>query len=101
MSTIQPIPSDSRSPVKIIGIEDGNTILTDIRFDHPHIVEISAGKIKMDENSFNSAHSVINNLGYEFTFEIIGNIKGAFAESVIIHLGDEHLASIKLISINH
>ena len=50
-------------------------------------------------SGFNSAHSIINNLGYEFTFEIIGNTEGVVAEAVIIHLGKEHLASIKLIPI--
>ena len=53
----------------------------------------------IDESGFHSAHAIINNLGYEFTFEIIGNAEAAFVEAVIIHLGEEHLASIKLVSI--
>ena len=52
-----------------------------------------------DGNGFNSSHSIINNLGYEFTFEVTGNAEAAVAEAVIIHLGEEHLASIKLVSV--
>ena len=54
----------------------------------------------LDGNGFNSAHSIINNLGHEFTFEITGNAVTAAAEAVIIHLGEEQLASIKLTAIN-
>ena len=93
------ICDDEFNEVIILRVEDGGGISTDIQFTHPHIVEISEGKMTIDESGFNSAHSIINNLGYEFTFEITGSAEGAFAEAVIIHLGEEHLASIKLVSI--
>ena len=60
---------------------------------------MSVGKVTIDGSGFNSAHSIINNLGYEFTFEITGDIERIVAEAVIVHLGEEHLASIKLIPI--
>ena len=93
------ICGDEFNEIIILSVEDDGGIVTDIQFDHPHIVEISAGKMTIDESRFHSAHAIINNLGYEFTFEIIGNAEAAFAEAVIIHLGEEHLASIKLVSI--
>ena len=85
--------------VIILSVDEDGAIATDIQFNHPHIVEISAGKVMLDGSGFNSAHSIINNLGYEFTFEITGSAEAAVAKAVIIHLGEEHLASIKLVSI--
>ena len=93
------ICDDEFNEVIMLSVEDDGAIVTDIQFNHPHIVEISAGKITLDGSGFNSAHSIINNLGYEFIFEITGNVESAVAEAVIIHLGEEHLASIKLVSI--
>ena len=93
------ICDDQFNEVIILSVEEGGAISTDIRFSHPHIVEISAGKMTIDDSRFHSAHSIINNLGHEFTFEIAGHTEGPFAESVIIHLGEEQLASIKLVSI--
>ena len=93
------ICDDEFNEVIILSVDDGGAIATDIQFNHPHIVEISAGKVMFDGSGFNSAHSIINNLGYEFTFEITGNAQAAVAEAVIIHLGEEHLASIKLVSV--
>ncbi len=93
------ICDDEFNEVIILSVDDGGAIATDIQFNHPHIVEISAGKVMLDGSGFNSAHSIINNLGYEFTFEITGNAEAAVAEAVIIHLGEEHLASIKLVSV--
>ena len=92
------ICGDEFNEIIILSVEDDGGIVTDIQFDHPHIVEISAGKMTIDESGFHSAHA-INNFGYEFTFETIGNAEAAFAAAVIIHLGEEHLASIKLVSI--
>ena len=83
----------------MLSVENGGAIATEIRVDHPQIVEISAGKMTFDGTGFNSAHSIINNLGYEFIFEINGNAESAVAEAVIINLGEEQLASIKLASI--
>ena len=94
------ICDDEFNEVIIISIDDSGAIATDIRFDHPHVVETSEGKMTLNGRSFNSAHLIINNLGYEFTFVIIGNAESAVAEEVIIHLGEEELASIKLREIN-
>ena len=93
------ICDDEFNEVIILSIDEFGAISTDIQFNHPHIVEISAGKVMFDGSGFNSAHSIINNLGYEFTFEITGNTEAAVAEAVIIHLGEEQLASIKLVSV--
>ena len=93
------ICGDEFNEIIILSVADDGGIVTDIHFDHPHIVEISSGKMTIDESGFHLAHSIINNLGYEFKFEIIGNAEAAFAKVVIIHLGEEHLASIKLVSI--
>ena len=92
------ICDDEFNEVIILSVDDGGAIATDIQFNHPHIVEISAGKMTLDGDGFNSAHSIINNLGHEFTFEITGNAE-VVAEAVIIHLGEEQLASIKLVSV--
>ena len=86
--------------VTILSVDNGGAIATDIHFNHPLIVEISAGKMRLDGVGFNSAHSIINNLGHEFTFEITGNALAAIAEAVIIHLGQEQLALIKRTAIN-
>lgn len=94
------ICDDEFNEVIILSVDDGGAIATDIQFNHPHIVEISAGKMTLDGDGFNSAHSIINNLGHESTFEITGNAVSAVAEAVIIHLGQEQLASIKLTAIN-
>ena len=94
------ICDDEFNEVIILSVNNGGAIATDIRVNHPHIVEISEGKMTLDGSGFNSVHSIINNLGYEFSFEIIGNVESAVAEEVIIHLGEEKLASIKLSSIN-
>lgn len=90
------ICDDEFNEVIILSVDDGGAIVADIQFNHPHIVEISAGKMTLDGDGFNSAHSIINNLGHEFTFEITGNAATAAAEAVIIHLGEEHVALIKL-----
>ena len=90
------ICDDEFNEVIILSVEDSGAIATDIRFNHPHIVKISEGKMTLDGSGFNSAHSIINNLGNEFTFEIIGNAEIAVAQAVIIYLGEEELASIKL-----
>ena len=95
----QTICDDEFNEIIVLSVENGGNITTDIHFNHPHIFEISAVKMTIDENSFNSTHSITNNLGYEFTFEINGNVEGAFAESVIIQLGEEHLASINLVPV--
>ena len=94
------ICDDEFNEVIILSVNDGGAIATDIQFNHPHIVEISADKMTLDGDGFYSAHSIINNLGHEFTFEITGNAVSAVAEAVIIHLGQEQLASIKLTAIN-
>ncbi len=93
------ICDDEFNEVIMLSVETGGAIATEIWVDHPHIVEISAGKMTFDGTGFNSAHSIISNLGYEFIFEINGNAESAVAEAVIICLGEEHLASIKLASI--
>ena len=93
------ICNDEFNEVIILSLNDGGGISTDIQFKHPHIVEISAGKMTLYGDNFNSAHSIINNLGHEFIFEITGNAVTATPEAVIIHLGEEHLASIKLVSV--
>ena len=93
------ICDDEFNEVIILSVDDGGAIATDIQFNHPHIVEISAGTMTLDGGGFTSAHSIINNLGYEFTFEITGNVEGPLAEAVIIHLGEEHLASIRLVTV--
>ena len=93
------ICDDEFNEVIILSVDDGGAIATDIQFNHPHIVEISAGKMTLDGDGFNSAHSIINNLGHEFTFEITGNTERLVAEAVIIHLGEAHLASITLIPV--
>jgi len=91
------ICDDEFNEVIILSVDDGGAIATNIKFNHPHIVEISAGKVILDDSGFNSTHSIINNLGYEFTFMITGNADAVLAEEVFIHLGEEHLASIKLV----
>ena len=93
------ICDDEFNEVVILAVDNDGAITTDIRFNHPHIVEVSVGKVTIDGSGFNSAHTIINNLGYEFTFEITGNTERIVAEAVIIHLEEEHLASIKLIPI--
>ena len=82
------ICNDEFNEVIILSVDDGGAIATDIQFNHPHIIQISSGKVTPDSNGFNSAHSIINNLGYEFTFEITWNAEAAVAEAVIIHLGE-------------
>ena len=93
------ICDDEFNEVIILSVDDGGAIATDIQFNHPHIIEISAGELTLIGDGFNSAHKITNNLGHEFTFEITGNAVTAVVEAVIIHLGEEHLASIKLVSI--
>ena len=93
------ICDDEFNEIVKLTVDNDGTISTDIQFNHPHIVEVSAGKVTIDGSGFNSAHSIINNLGYEFTFEITGNTERLVAETVIIHLGEEHLASITLIPV--
>lgn len=83
-----------------LDVQDDGALATSMQFDHPRIVEISPGQMTLDGNGFNSVHSIINNLGYKCTFEITGNAEAALAEAVIIHLGEEQLASIKLTAIN-
>ena len=95
------ICDDEFNEVITLNIHDDGAIATDIQFKHPHIVEVSAGKVTLDGGSFNSVHAITNNLGHVFTFEITGNAEAAIAEAVIIHLGEEELASIKLTAINH
>jgi hypothetical protein len=94
------ICDDKFNEVISLRVHDDGTVTTDIHFDHPHIVAISASKLALDGSDFNSAHLITNNLGHEFTFEIRGNSKDLAAEEVIIHLGKEHLASIKLVASN-
>ena len=93
------ICDDEFNEVIILSVDDGGAIATDIQFNHPHIIEIAAGEVMLDHNGFNSTHSIINNLGYEFIFEITGHEEAGVAEAVIIRLGEEHLASIKLVSV--
>ena len=93
------ICDDDFNEIVKLTVDNDGTISTDIQFNHPHIVEVSVGKVTIDGSGFNSAHSIINNLGYEFTFEITGNTERLVAEAVIIHLGEEHLASITLIPV--
>ena len=93
------ICDDEFNEIVMLTVDKDGTISTDIQFNHPHIVEVSVGKVTIDGIGFNSAHSIINNLGYEFTFEITGNTERLVAEAVIIHLGEEHLASITLIPV--
>ena len=93
------ICDDEFNEIVKLTVDNDGTISTDIQFNHPHIVEVSVGKVTIDGSGFNSAHSIINNLGYEFTFEITGNTERLVAEAVIIHLGEEHLASITLIPV--
>ena len=94
------ICDDEFNEVIILSVDDDGAIATDLQFNHPHIVAISAGKMTIDGGGFNSAHSITNNLGHEFTFEITGNAEDAVAEAAIVHLGEEQLASIKLTAIN-
>ena len=93
------ICDDEFNEIVMLTVDKDGTISTDIQFNHPHIVEVSVGKVTIDGSGFNSVHSIINNLGYEFTFEITGNTERLVAEAVIIHLGEEHLASITLIPV--
>ena len=93
------ICDDEFNEIVQLTVDNDGTISTDIQFNHPHIVEVSVGKVTIDGSGFNSAHSIINNLGYEFTFKITGNTERPVAEAVMIHLGEEHLASITLIPV--
>lgn len=93
------ICDDEFNEIIILSVDDNGAFATDIQFSHPHIVEISQGKMTFDGSGFNSSHSIINNLGYQFTFQINGNADSVVAEKVIINLGEEELASIKLTAI--
>ena len=93
------ICDDEFNEIIILSVDDSGAIATDIQFSHPHIVEISQGKMTLDGSGFNSSHSIINNLGYQFIFQINGNADSVVAEKVIINLGEEELASIKLTAI--
>ena len=93
------ICDDEFNEVILLSVDNSGAIATDIQFNHPHIIEISQGKITLDGSGFNSSHSIINNLGHQFTFQINGNADSVVAEKVIINLGEEELASIKLTAI--
>ena len=95
------ICDDEFNEVITLNIHSDGAIATDIQFKHPHVIHVSVGKVTLDGDSFTSAHAITNNLGHEFRFEITGNAEAAIAEAVIIHLGEEELASIKLTAINH
>ena len=95
------ICDDEFNEVITLNIHSDGAIGTHIQFKHPHVVDVSEGKVRIDGSSFTSAHAITNNLGHEFTFEITGNAEAEIAEAVIIHLGGEQLASIKLTKINH
>ena len=82
----------------VLRLTDDGSISADIEFDHPHIVQISESEIRIEGDHFTSAHLITNNLGHGFMFEISGRVESALAEVVVIHLSEEHLATISLVS---
>ena len=94
------ICEDEFNEIIFLSVFDDNSITTQIQFNHPHILAISEGIMKIEGNKFYSTHSIINNLGYQFTFQIMGDKEATEAETVIIRLEDEQLASIELTAVN-
>ena len=94
----QTICGDTFNERIVLRRADDGGISTSIEFNHPHVVHISEGQTKINGDHFTSAHLITNNLGHVFTFEISGRLASAMADQVVIHLGEEHLAEISLVS---
>ena len=76
------------------------TIITNLTFNHPHIIEVSEGKVEIRNNIFNSTHIIKNNLNNKFLMILEGDLNRLSKVNLSIVLGEEKLATINLKKIN-
>ena len=72
------------------------TIVTNLIFKHPHILEVSDGRLHINEKSFTSTHIIKNNLNNKFLMKLEGKIDNLSKIELNVFFNDEKLATINL-----
>ena len=76
------------------------TIATKLIFQHPDILEVSEGRIDINDKSFTSIHIIKNNLNKKFLMKLEGNIYNLSKMKLIVLYNNEKLATISLKNIH-
>tara|TARA_B100002051_G_C16433684_1_gene485481 strand:+ start:37 stop:447 length:411 start_codon:yes stop_codon:yes gene_type:complete len=76
------------------------TIATQLIFQHPDILEVSEGRIDINDKSFTSIHIIKNNLNKKFLMKLEGNIYNLSKMKLIVLYNNEKLATISLKNIH-
>ena len=72
------------------------TVVTNLMFKHPHVLEVSKGRVHINEKSFTSTHIIKNNLNNKFLMKLEGKIDNLSKIKLDIFLDNEKLATINL-----
>ena len=72
------------------------TIVTNLTFEHPHVLEVSEGRVNVNEKLFTSTHIIKNNLNNKFLMKLEGKIDNLSKIKLDIFLDNEKLATINL-----
>ena len=72
------------------------TIVTNLIFKHPHVLEVSEGRVNINEKIFTSTHIIKNNLNNKFLMKLEGKIDNLSKIKLDIFLDNEKLATINL-----
>ena len=72
------------------------TIVTNLIFKHPHVLEVSEGRVNINEKLFTSTHIIKNNLNNKFLMKLEGKIDNLSKIKLDIFLDNEKLATINL-----
>ncbi len=72
------------------------TIVTNLIFKHPHVLEVSEGRVDINEKLFTSTHIIKNNLNNKFLMKLEGKIDNLSKIKLDIFLDNEKLATVNL-----
>ena len=76
------------------------TVVTNLIFKHPHVLEVSDGRVHINGKSFTSTHIIKNNLNNKFLMILEGKLDKLSNVNLNIFLDEEKLATINLKKIN-
>ena len=76
--------------------KSNGTIVTTLTLNYPHVLEVSEGKVKINDKYFTSTHIIKNNLNNKFLMELEGRMDKLSKIKLNIFFDDEKLATINL-----
>ena len=86
--------------VNACSMKDMGKVMGVLKSQHADILEVSEGRIDINDKSFTSIHIIKNNLNKKFLMKLEGNIYNLSKMKLIVLYNNEKLATISLKNIH-